>query len=236
MTFVNEEELKSKNKLIEKYLNNRRILKKSLRNEIQSKQQLQESASEILRPITEKLEETQKKTDERQDKLIQDLQLHIGETPKRSVYAVDFEIDFSDEEKQLLEQHNLKTDVVELVQHGPDYITDLKNKTILINQRLGGQRKKRNVDTAMIDRQISVFRKYREKLNSLLKGMELTVGRGFNNHNKLCERLNLLVAAKQAGNNNTRLNEEIRNILKKLKTSKCISPCDYKKLCDVILK
>ena len=66
--------------------------------------------------------------------------------------------------------------------------------------------------------------------------MELTVGRGFKSPGKLCERLNLLVAANQAGNNNNFLNKEITSILKKLKSYKCISPCDYQKLCNVILK
>ena len=47
--------------------------------------------------------------------------------------------------------------------------------------------------------------------------MELTFGKGLKDPNKLCERLNLLVAAKQAGNNNKRLDQEIANILKKLK-------------------
>ena len=63
--FVKEEKLKKKNKLIEKYLNNRKFLKKRLQNEIQSKQQLQESASEIFLSIIKKIEETQKTTDER---------------------------------------------------------------------------------------------------------------------------------------------------------------------------
>ena len=69
MTFV-KEELKKKNKLIKEYPSNRNLLKKRLQNEIQSKQQLQESASEIFLPMTKKIEETQKKTDERQDKLL----------------------------------------------------------------------------------------------------------------------------------------------------------------------
>ena len=88
MTFVKEEELKKKNKLIEKYLNNRKLLKR-LQNEIQSKQQLQETASEIFLPITKKIEEIQKKTDERQDKLIKELE-------ERPSYT---NIDFSDEKK-----------------------------------------------------------------------------------------------------------------------------------------
>ena len=92
MTFIKEEELKKKNKFIKEYLNNRKLLKKRLQNEIQSKQQLQESASEIFLPITKKIEETQKKTDERQDKLIKELK---EERPS-------FTIDFRDEEKQLL--------------------------------------------------------------------------------------------------------------------------------------
>ena len=229
MTFVKEEELKKKNKLIEEYLNNRKLLKERLQNEIQSKQQLQQSAAEIFSPITNKIEETQKKRDERQEKLIKELQ-------QRSSYTVNFEIGFNDEEKQMLAKNNLETDIVELVQRGPDYINSLKDRTILINKRLGGQRRRQDTDTAMIDKQISVFRKYREKLNKLLRGMELTVGRGFKGSNELCDRLNLLAAAKQAGNNNDRLNKEIASILNKLKSRKCISPCDYQKLCGVILK
>ena len=52
--------------------------------------------------------------------------------------------------------------------------------------------------------------------------MELTVGRGLKSPDELCERLNLLVAAKQARNNNNRLNKGITSILKKLKSHKCI--------------
>ena len=161
MAFVKEEELIKKSKLIEEYLNNRKLFKKKLQNKIQSKQQLQESASEIFLLITKKIEETQKKTDERRDKLIKELQ------EERPSYTNNFR----DEEKQLLAQDNLKTDIVELVKRGPDYITNLKDKTILINKRLGGQRRRQDTDTATIDKQISVFRKYREKLNKLLKGM-----------------------------------------------------------------
>ena len=125
---------------------------------------------------------------------------------------------------------------MELVKRGPDCITSLKDKTILINKRLGGQRRRQDTDTAVIDKQISVFRKYREKLNKLLKRIELTLGRGFKSPDELCKRLNLLVAAKQAGNNNNRLNKEITSILKKLKSHKCISTCDYQKLCNIMLK
>ena len=125
---------------------------------------------------------------------------------------------------------------MELVKREPNYITSLKNKTILINKRLGGQRRRQDTDTAVIDKQISVFRKYREKLNKLLKEIKLRVGRGFKSPDELCERLNLLVAAKQVGNNNNRLNKEITSTLKKLKSHKCISPCDYQKVCNVILK
>ena len=57
--------------------------------------------------------------------------------------------------------------------------------------------------------------------------MELTFGRGLKDPNKLRERLNSLVAAKQAGNHNKRLDQEIENILKKLKLNKCISHCDH---------
>ena len=62
----------------------------------------------------------------------------------------------------MLAQHNLETNIVELVKRGPDYITCLKNRTILINKRLGGQRRRQDTDTATIDKQISVFRKYRK--------------------------------------------------------------------------
>jgi len=65
--------------------------------------------------------------------------------------------------------------------------------------------------------------------------MEL-IGRGFNDTNKLCERLNLLVAAKQACSNNQRLDREIASILKQLNSSKCISNSEHQKLCTNILK
>ena len=235
MTFVKEEELKKQNKLIKDYLNNRKLLKQRLQTDIQTKQQQQESAAQLFLPITKTIEETQQKTDARQDKLIENLHLAIEEKP-RSSFTVDFERDFSDEEKQLLAEHDLETDIVTLVQRGPNYIISLKDRTVLLNQRLGGQRRKHDADTIMIDMQTKTFRKYREKLNKLLGGMELTVGTGLRDPNKLCERLNLLVAAKQAGNNNKRLDKEIASILKKLKSNKCISHCDHKKLYDNIIK
>ena len=59
--------------------------------------------------------------------------------------------------------------------------------------------------------------------------MELTVETEFKSPDELCERLNLLVAAKQARNNNNRLNKEITSILKKLKSHECFSPCELSK-------
>ena len=70
MPFVNEEELKNRNKLVKDYINNRKLLKQKLQKEIIAKQQLQKSASEIFCPITKTFEETPKKTDKRQDQLI----------------------------------------------------------------------------------------------------------------------------------------------------------------------
>ena len=61
MTFVKEEELKKKNKLIKEYLNNRKLLKRRLQNEVQSKPQLQESASKIFLPINKKLKKPRRK-------------------------------------------------------------------------------------------------------------------------------------------------------------------------------
>ena len=58
MPFVNEEELKNRNKLVKDYINNRKRLKQKLQKEIVDKQQLQKSASEIFRPITKTFEET----------------------------------------------------------------------------------------------------------------------------------------------------------------------------------
>ena len=112
----------------------------------------------------------------------------------------------------------------------------MKDRASGLNRRLGGLRRNRNADTDMIDYQIQTFKKYRDKLNKLLGGMELTFGRGLKDPNQLCERLNLLAAAKQAGNNNKHLDKEIANILKKLKLSKCISHCDHQKLFSNILK
>ena len=57
MPFVNEEELKNRNKLVKDYINNRKLLKQKLQKEIVAKQQLQKSASEVFRPITKTFEE-----------------------------------------------------------------------------------------------------------------------------------------------------------------------------------
>ena len=238
MPFVNEKELKKQDKLINTYLNNKKILKERLLENVVGKQKLQESASEIFFPITEKIEETQRRTDERQDKLIQGIQqqLAIEEKPK-SNFVVDFESSFNDEEKEILSQYNFEKDLVTLIQGGPNYITELRDKAKMLNQQLGGQRRRRDADKDTIDRKIKTIRKYRDKLNKLLGGLDLTVGRGFSktsDPNKLCERLHLLVAAKQAGNNNKRLTNEIISILKRLKPH--VPHADHQKLCGSILK
>jgi len=71
--------------------------------------------------------------------------------------------------------------------------------------------RRQDVNTNKIDIKIKIFKKYRYKLNDLLGGMKI-IGIGFKDPNKLCERLNLLVATKQAGNNNQRLDREIASI------------------------
>ena len=60
MPFLTEKELRKKNKLIDKYLKNREILRKRLLEEKIGKQQLQTAAAEKYKPITEKLEQAQK--------------------------------------------------------------------------------------------------------------------------------------------------------------------------------
>lgn len=232
MPFIKEEDLKKQNKLIKDYLNNRKHLKQKLQNERKVKQQLQENVTEIFQPITKTIKETQKKIDE---KLIGNIpqQLAIEDKP-RSLFTVDFEKHFTDEEKQLLKNYGFDIDIIELVKGGPDYINDLKKRTIQINKRLGGLRRGYDADTNKIDQQIGTFKKYRGKLNKLIGGLEFTVGRGLKDPNKLCERLHLLVSAKQAGNNNNRLNKEMMGILKRLKSH--IPQCDHQKLCDSILK
>ena len=237
MTFVNEEELKKQNKLVKDYLNNRKLLKQKLQKESLAEQQLQKSTSEIILPITKKIEEIQQKTDERRKKLVQDIETHFAiEDKPKSTFTVDFEKDFTDKEKQLLAQNKFETNIVELVQRGPDFIHELKDRARVMNQRLGGQRRSREANPSLIDEQIKTFKKYREKLSKLLAGMEFTVGRGLKDPNRLCERLHLLAAAKQAGNNNNHLNKEIASILNKLKSMKCISHCDHQKLSRIILK
>jgi len=111
----------------------------------------------------------------------------------------------------------------------------LINRASNFNQRLDNWRSRCGANTNKIVMKIETFRKYRNYLKSLLRGMEF-IGKGFKDPNKLCKRLNLLVAAKQAGNNYQRLSREIANILKQLKSSKCISNCEHQKLCTNILK
>ena len=213
------------------------MLKQRLQNENIAKQQLQKSASEVFFPITKTLEENQKKTDERQDRMLQNIEQHLAiEEAPRSRFVVDFEGAFSDEEKQLLIQNDFEINLRELIDRGPDFINQLIDRAIGMNRRLGGSRRRGGVNLEEIDAKIETFRKYREKLRKLLGGMELTVGRGLKDPKKLCERLNLLVAAKQAGNNNKRLDKEIARILKKLESSKCISHDDQQKLSLSILK
>ena len=73
------------------------------------------------------------------------------------IYTVHFESAFDNEEKELLTQNKFETDIVELVKRGPDYINALKDRARLINQRLGGLRRRRDADTEVIDEQNKNF-------------------------------------------------------------------------------
>ena len=84
----------------------------------------------MFHPITKKIEEIRKKTDERQNKLIEDIQQHLAiEEKSKSIFTVDFEKGFTNEEKQLLSENGFVTNIVELVQRGPDFINELKDRT-----------------------------------------------------------------------------------------------------------
>jgi len=83
-------------------------------------------------------------------------------------------------------------------------------KVLTNNKQLGGSRRRHGADTHEINRKIETFRKYRYRLDHLLNGLSFIV-LGFKDPNKLCERLNLLVAAKQAGNNNAGNNNKRLN-------------------------
>ena len=134
MTFVNEDELKKQNKVVKQYLNNRKLLKQKLQNETIAKQQLQKNAEEIFSPITKTFEDAQKKTDEIQNQLIQNIQQHLAiEEKPKPIYSVNFEQFFSDEEKQLLQENGFGVDLVKIIEKGPKFINELKDKTKEIN-------------------------------------------------------------------------------------------------------
>ena len=136
----------------------------------------------------------------------------------------------------MLQENGFEVDVVKIIEKGPKFINELKDETKEINQRLGGYRRRKDADKEKIDENIQTFKKYRNYLNKTIGGMDLIFGKGLKDLNKLCERLNSLVSAKQAGNNNNRLDKEISSILNKLKSSKCISHCKHQKLSSCILK
>jgi len=58
----------------------------------------------------------------------------------------------------------------------------LITRAATINKQLGGFRRRRGANTNKIDMKIEIFRKYRYKLNDLLRGMEL-IGKRFKNPN-----------------------------------------------------
>jgi len=101
---------------------------------------LQQSASELFRPITNTFQKTQKKTDEKQDKIIKNIkeqlantQLAIENIPQAS-YTANFEKFFSDEEKQLLADEDFEINLTEVVNDGRDFINDLITKTATTNK------------------------------------------------------------------------------------------------------
>jgi len=95
----------------------------------------------------------------------------------------------------LLAKNNFKENLINLVQGGRDNINKFINTARNFNQRLSGLQSRRGANTNKIDMKIETFRKYRNYSKHLLGRMEL-IGKGFKDPNKLCERLNLLVAAK----------------------------------------
>ena len=229
MPFITEKQLREKNKLINKYLKNREILRNRLFNQKLGKQQLQAAAIEKYKPITEKLEEVQKKTD---TLLIEKLQELPAIEPKRSpIYRVDFEKDFTEEDIELLKQQGFDPHINELAEKPEEieqFITLAKRK----NKEYGG--KMRGTDEATYRDLVAVNKKYYKTLQRVIDGLAFVrTGQGLlPNPNTLCDRLNLLTLAKQAGNNNKKLNKEISGILSKLKNY--ISESDHQKLCTNI--
>ena len=61
MPFVNEEELKNRNKLVKDYINNRKLLKQKLQKEIVAKQQLQSLPLKYFVPLLKRLKKLRKK-------------------------------------------------------------------------------------------------------------------------------------------------------------------------------
>jgi len=79
-------------------------------------------------PFTKTYQETQKKTDEKQDIIIQNIKEQLSNTQlateniPQATYTADFENFFNDEEKQLLADEDFEINLTNLVQGGKDLI------------------------------------------------------------------------------------------------------------------
>ena len=235
MPFIKEKQLREKNKLINKYLKNREILRNRLFDQKLGKQQLEAVAIEKYKPIIEKLDEVQNKT----EVLLQESQnkpLAI-EPKRRPTYTVDFEKDFTKGDTKLLKKQDFDPGIINELAEKPEVIKQLIRLVKLQNKECGGKMRWVNrEDKTKYRKLIAVNKKYYTTLQEIVDSTaDVKTGEGLvDDPNKLCDRLNLLVSAKQAGNNNKRLNKEIKGVLKKLKNCKHISEFDHQKLCRVL--
>ncbi len=187
-------------KLIDRFLKNRAILKTRLDSDKIGKQTFQRDvAAELQRPVVEqqeKLEKSrQKKTDERQSELIDELQESqraitdklddqevamqrtllqlqqlpqqpaLAAAPRRSPIDIDPDVGL---DKNLLREMNLST-LTELTTAPTEHLEGLKQEIATLVKSLNGRKRGRNF-TEQNEKELDTLRKYNSGLKRLIEG------------------------------------------------------------------
>ena len=228
MPFLTIEDVKTKDNLIKEYLKNRGILRDRFRQQKMGEVVFQEQNEKTFKPITEKLEEVQKKTDDQMIQRIQDEVaplLAIEQKPNK-IYNIEFEKDFDDEERNLLADQGFDVNLNDFPNN-----KDSKEISLIIaaakqkNKELGGKMRGTYADKKHLRKFTKVNKKYYRKLTDMLNALSMVnTGSGIKamlgkDPNVMCKRLYLLSGEKKAGNNNPKLSREIKKIATQLHTN-----------------
>ncbi len=195
MSFEVVDSIKKRDQIIQEFLKNRDILKQRILNEKIGKQEFQRDvAQELFKPVTETFTEVQKKTDEKQNKMIEKLQEgqnQLALSQNKIVHAirdagpsgVEGDVKYLFPAQPLMADLNAGIDLNiitnkkygefkppnELINLTRDELNQYQQSIAANNKLLGNKKSKaKGVDKEEIDKVLDEFKKY----NKIVKAMK----------------------------------------------------------------